>query len=59
MVQVAEEPPLGLLPDSTEDTEPSPCMSWSRRGKSIFHTGCKRRWQEGSGGRSIGLELEL
>ena len=61
MVRVVEveEPPLALLLDSTEDTELSPRKSWSRRDKSIFHTGCKRRRQEGSGGRSIGLELEL
>lgn len=59
MVRVVEEPPLALLLDSTEDTELSPCKSWSRRDKSIFHNGCKRRWREGSGGRNIGLELEL
>ena len=31
---------------------------WSHRDKSSFHTGCKRRRLVGSGGRSIGLELE-
>jgi hypothetical protein len=59
MVRVVEEPPLALLLDSTEDTELSPCKSWSRRDKLIFHTGCRHRRREGSGGRSIGLELEL
>jgi len=59
LAEVVEEPPLALLLDSTEDTEPSPCKSWSRRDRSNVHTGCKRRWQVGSGGRSIGLELEL
>ena len=59
MVLVVEEPPLALLVHSIEDTELSPCKSWSRRDRSVFHTSYKRRRQEGSGGRSIGLELEL
>ena len=54
-----EEPPLALLLGSIGDTRLSPCKSSSRRDRSIFHIGCKHRLLVGSGGRSIGLELEL
>jgi len=59
MVRVVEELPLALLPDSIEDRELGPCMPLNRLDKLIFHTGCKRRRRVSSGGRSIGLELEL
>ena len=58
LVVVVEEP-LERLLDSTEGRGLSPCRLSNRRDKSIFHTGCIRRRLEGSGGRSIGLGLEL
>ena len=58
-VELEEHATLVQHSGSIVDTVLDPCRSWSHRDRSPFHTGCKRRWREGSGGRSIGLGLEL
>lgn len=42
----------GLLPSAqllrnTVDIAQDPCKLLSRRGKSLFHNGCRRRWRAG------------
>ena len=59
VVEVEEQVTLVQRFGSIVGTVRGPCRFWSRRDRSFFHTGCKRRRQEGSGGRSIGRALEL
>ena len=59
VVEVEEQTTLVQRFGSIVDTVLGPRRFWSHRDRSSFHTGCKRRRLVGSGGRSIGLELEL